>query len=84
MILFILEVVSCYPGRTAATITEGDAFSTGDHHVTDVVALVTVEGDVHQRGDIRHCNLSVFVYIGIVDDETAVDIAEDVVHEEGA
>jgi hypothetical protein len=42
MILFILEVVSCYSGRTVATITEGDAFSTGDHHVTDVVALVTV------------------------------------------
>ena len=37
MILFILEVVSCYPGRTAATITEGDAFSTGDLHVTDMI-----------------------------------------------
>ena len=61
------------PGRSAATIAEGDAICTVDHDIIDVM-ITAVEDDVHQGSDIGHGDRSVAADIGIVDDEVAVGV----------
>ena len=65
--------------RSISCLSEGEAVSTIDYHIDDIVST---KNEVHQFRHVAHGDHPVAVDVGILDDAVIVFHAQDVVHQQ--